>query len=77
MCTLFSAKKSQLQRKLKAERSRLEQVEARLKQIEQEGKPPEYDILIKQVPEMDVAAIREVVSTQQMCPGGANNSAMR
>jgi predicted transcriptional regulator YdeE/DNA-binding transcriptional MerR regulator len=61
MSALFSAKQSEMQQRLKVEQSRLDRIEMRLKQIEQEGKTPEYDLLIKCVPNMDVIAIREII----------------
>lgn len=45
------------------EQTRLAMVEARLKQIEQEGKMPDYDVVLKKVPPLTAASIRQVVPT--------------
>ena len=41
--------------------ARLALVEARLQQIEQEGKPPPYEVTTKSAEEMVIASVRQIV----------------
>jgi predicted transcriptional regulator YdeE/DNA-binding transcriptional MerR regulator len=56
---LLGAKQNELHQRLETEKFRLEQVNARIKQIEQEGFPSQYDPIIKSVPEIPAAAIHQ------------------
>ncbi|MDD5510159.1 MAG: MerR family transcriptional regulator [Dehalococcoidales bacterium] len=63
MRDLFILKKAELQQRLSEEQRRLEQVEKLLNQIEKEGKMPEYQVVIKELPSMKVASVRGTVPT--------------
>lgn len=66
---MLKLKRAELEQEADQVRMRLERVEARLRQIEQEGKMPtydvviEYDVVIKTTPPQLVASIRDVVPT--------------
>ncbi|GHO93544.1 MerR family transcriptional regulator [Reticulibacter mediterranei] len=55
---LFRHKQVQLRQMIDAEEERLARVATRLRQIEQEGNMPAYDILLKQVDPLPVASVR-------------------
>lgn len=61
MRELLLAKQAEIQRRVQEEQVLLARVEARLQVIEQEGKMSNYEVVIKRVEPMRVAAIREVV----------------
>lgn len=54
-------RQAELARELQEKQMQLSQVEARLQQIEQEGQPSPYEIVVKSVPAQAVASIRQVV----------------
>jgi predicted transcriptional regulator YdeE/DNA-binding transcriptional MerR regulator len=54
-------KRAELEQRVQAEKTRLARVEARLKQIDREGKLPEYEVIIRRVPEQMAACARAVV----------------
>jgi len=54
-------KQAEIQQQVGEEQARLARVEARLRHIEQEGKMPTYDVVIKKVEPQLVAAIRQVI----------------
>jgi effector-binding domain-containing protein len=56
-------KKAELQRQMQEDEARLMRVEARIKQIEEEDKMPKYEVVIKKVSPIRVAAIRDVIPT--------------
>jgi len=56
---MFILKQAQTQRMIDMEQSRLTRIAARLRQLEQEGKMPAYEILLKQVDPLLVASIRD------------------
>lgn len=58
---MFKLKQAQTQQMIDTEQARLTRIAARLRQIEQEGKLPNYDVLLKQVDELLVASSRESV----------------
>lgn len=47
----------ELEQQLEQDQARLARVEARIEQIEREGDPPLYDVVVKQVPPMTVASM--------------------
>ena len=59
---MLTSKQAELQYSLLAEQMRLAQVEARLHQIEQEGKPQGYEVAIKHVESQRVASVRSSVA---------------
>jgi DNA-binding transcriptional MerR regulator len=54
-------RQSELQRELQEQQMRLVEVEARLRQIEQQGQPSPYEIVVKAVEALPVASVREIV----------------
>ncbi len=61
---LLHIKQSELKGRLEQEAARLTRVEEWLKQVEKEGKMPDYEIVLKKVPSQKVIAIRATL------PGG-------
>ena len=60
---MLRMKRAEIEQQLEAERERLARVEARLRQIEQEGKMPAYEVVLKRVDPIGVAAVRDVIPT--------------
>ncbi len=58
---MFTLKQAQTQQMLAREQARLTRIAARLRQIEQEGKMPIYEVLLKDVEALLVASLRGVV----------------
>jgi len=58
---MFTLKQAHLQQMIDAEQARLMRIAARLRQIEQEGKMPVYEVLLKQVDALLVSSFREIV----------------
>src|SRR5258707_9989979 len=56
---MFTLKQAQTQHLIDTEQARLTRIAARLRQIEQEGKMPAYEVLLKQVDPLLVASIRD------------------
>ena len=56
---MFTLKQAQTQQLIEAESARLARIAARLGYIEQEGKMPAYEVLLKQVDPLLVASIRD------------------
>jgi DNA-binding transcriptional MerR regulator len=61
LLALFTLKQAQAQHMIATEQARLTHLAARLRQIEQEGKMPKYEILLKNVDPQLVASYRAVV----------------
>jgi effector-binding domain-containing protein len=61
MRAMLQVKQEEVERRLAAEQARIRRIEARLRQIEQEGKMPAYEIVTKETQAVLVAAIRSVV----------------
>lgn len=59
---MFTLKQAQTQQMIDTEQARLTRIAARLRQIEQEGKMPAYEVLLKQADALLVAFVREMVS---------------
>jgi DNA-binding transcriptional MerR regulator len=58
---MLTLKQAQTQQMIDAEQARLTRIAARLRQIEQEGKMPAYEVLLKQVDALLIASCREIV----------------
>ncbi|WP_119067422.1 MerR family transcriptional regulator [Aggregatilinea lenta] len=56
---MLRLKRAELKQRVEEEQARLTRVEARLRQIEHEGKMPDYDVIVKRVDPVRVAAIRD------------------
>jgi effector-binding domain-containing protein len=60
---MFRLKEAELQQEVVQTQARLRRVATRLKQIEQEGKMPDQDVVIKQIEPMRVLFIRQIAPT--------------
>ena len=60
---MLRLKQSEMRERVQEEQARLARVEARLRQIEEEGKMPTYEVVLKRVPTQRVAAVRAVIPT--------------
>ena len=58
---MLQLRRGEIERQLRAGREQLNDVEARLRQIENEGQPLPYEIVVKSVPEQTVASTYQVV----------------
>jgi DNA-binding transcriptional MerR regulator len=58
---MFTLKQAQTQQMIDTEQARLTRIAARLCQIEQEGKMPAYEVLLKQVDALLIASVRGMV----------------
>ena len=63
MRDVFILKQAELRRRVDEEKRRLEQVENLLVQIEQNGKMPDYQVVIKKIEPQLIASIRAVIPT--------------
>ena len=61
MRDIFILKQAELRQRLAEERKRLEQVENLLKQLEKEGKMPDYKVVVKKVEPLIVASMRGIL----------------
>lgn len=62
---MFRLKEAEVRQQVEDAQARLALVENRLKQIEQEGKMPTQDVVVKEVAPVHVMYIRQVMSTPQ------------
>lgn len=62
---MLMMKQIELEREVQDSHARLARVEARLQQIEQEGKPPPYEVTTKSAEEMVIASVRQLVPKPQ------------
>lgn len=65
---MLTIKKAELQQELTESKLRLERVEMRLQQIEQEGKLTNYDVVLKAVEPITICSIRQIVPTMADMP---------
>jgi effector-binding domain-containing protein len=65
---MLKVQRNEVEKRLADEQERLLRIEARLRQIELEDKMPEYDVVIKTVPAMLVAARRVTIPTNDQVP---------
>jgi len=66
--SMLTLQRSEVEKRLADEGERLARIEARLRQIEMENKMPNYDVVIKTVPSMLVAARRVTIPTNDQVP---------
>ena len=66
--SMLTMQRNEVEKRLADERERLLRIEARLRQIELEDKMPKYDVVIKTVPAMLVAARRVTIPTNDQVP---------
>ncbi len=65
---MLRLKQAELHQHLQATESRLNRVEARLQQIEQEDQLSPYEVILKSVAAREIASIRQIVPTAQAMP---------
>ena len=66
---MIRLKRAELEQHIQHEQARLARIETRLQQIEQEASQPAYEVVLKSVPPMRVAGIRDMVpSFGEMTP---------
>ena len=65
---MLTLQRNEVEKRLSDEQHRLNRIEARLRQIELEDKMPNYDVIIKTVPAMLVAARRVTIPTNDQVP---------
>ncbi len=58
---MLRLKHAEARERVRDEQARLARVEARLRQIEEEGKMPTYEVVLKAVPPVKVASVRGIV----------------
>lgn len=58
---MLKMRQAALQRELDAGQRQLAQIEARLRQIERDGRPPEYEVVIKRLDALPIASVRQTV----------------
>jgi DNA-binding transcriptional MerR regulator len=59
---LMKLRQTELEHQVQAEQARLARVAARLRQIEQEGRQPRYEVVVKPIPPRLVAGIRDTIA---------------
>jgi DNA-binding transcriptional MerR regulator len=65
---MLRLREAELREAVKDQQAKLSHIQARLNQIEQEGKMPQYDITIKQVKPQTILSVREVVNDLEGMP---------
>jgi effector-binding domain-containing protein len=60
---MLELRRAELAQELRAKQTQLREVEARLEQIEQEGQPSPYEMVVKPLPAQAVAGLRQTVPT--------------
>lgn len=73
---ILQAQQAELTKAVRASQQRLARVEVRLKQIEQEGKMPEYEVLLKTVEAQWIASVRQTLSSWEQEVFGPTLSGM-
>lgn len=66
--SMLTMQRSQVEKRLAEEQERLQRIESRLRQIEMENKMPNYDIVVKTVPAMQIASCRVTIPTNNQVP---------
>lgn len=65
---MLMLKQAEIEQQIQAEQTKLARVEARLKQIEQEGKVSPYEIVLKRIEPMTIFSTRTIVPTAEIMP---------
>lgn len=65
---IFARKQAEIEREMQETRTRLDLVAARLRQIEQEGRLPGYEVMCKSVEPQTIISARQVVPTRREMP---------
>lgn len=58
---MLRLRRSEIQQQLDQEYARLAQINARLAFIEQQGHPPQFEVVVRSIPSLHIASIREIV----------------
>lgn len=58
---MLEARRSEIEQQMEQERIRLQRILARLKELDEEGKMPEYEVILKQVEPMWVASVSGMI----------------
>ena len=58
---MLKLKRAEIEQQVQEDEARLARIEARLRQIEQEGKMPAYDVVLKQLEPQMVAGVRDII----------------
>jgi DNA-binding transcriptional MerR regulator len=65
---MFMVKQAEIEREMQENKKRLERVAMRLRQIEQEGQLPDYEVILKSVEPLVIVSARQVVPTGDDMP---------
>jgi DNA-binding transcriptional MerR regulator len=60
---MLCAKQEEISKQIEQSHQQLSQIESRLWQIEQEGIPSSYEVILKSVPALTVISVREIIPT--------------
>jgi effector-binding domain-containing protein len=60
---MWRLKQIEARERVREDQERLARVEARLRQIEEEGKMPTYEVVVKKIPALRVASVRGIIPT--------------
>lgn len=60
---MLTMRRAEIEREILDKHVQLTEVESRLRQIEQEGQPSPYEIVVKSLPSQSIASIRQIVPT--------------
>ena len=71
---MLMLKLAETEQRVTEEQERLSRIEARLRQIEMEDRMPDYDVVLKTVPAMLVAACRVTIPTNEQVPQYLGNA---
>jgi len=65
---MLTLKQAELEQQLHEEQERLKRVEARLEQIEREGQPHDYEVVVRRIPPQRAATLRQVIPDEEAIP---------
>jgi DNA-binding transcriptional MerR regulator len=63
---MLRLKQAEAQQRMREEQQRLLYIESKLRQIEQEGKMSDHDVILKRIPVVHAASIRGIARTQEL-----------
>jgi DNA-binding transcriptional MerR regulator len=66
---LLRSRQVELEQEIQAAQARLNRLVARSRQLDQEGKPSDYEVVVKAIPAVRIASAREVVPSVADMPG--------
>ena len=65
---MFMMKQAEIEQEMKKRKTQLERVAMRLRQIEQEGQLPDYEVILKSIEPLTIVSARQVVPTGEDIP---------